>query len=165
MTRMRPKRVFQLALLATGVMLGAECARPALRPTPDARATVDAIFARYVASLSAGDADGWATLWMEDGVQMPPDAPPVVGRAQIREKLRGLLAQFRFDMRIQTEEVRTAGDFAFARGMYQATLTPKAGGPGMPIDGKFMTIFARQPDGTWLIYRDIFNSNVPPAGR
>ncbi len=129
------------------------------------RETVDAIFAKYAASLSAGDADGWATLWVEDGVQMPPDAPPVVGKSQIREKLRTLLAQFRFDMRIHTEEVRTAGDWAFARGMYSATLTPKAGGPQIPIDGKFLTILARQSDGSWKIYRDIFNSNVPPGGR
>jgi hypothetical protein len=24
---------------------------------------------------------------------------------------------------------------------------------------------ARQPDGSWKIHRDIFNSNVPPPGR
>jgi uncharacterized protein (TIGR02246 family) len=141
------------------------CTRPALSPVLDARATADAIFAKYAASLAAGDADAWATLWTEDGVQMPPDAPPVVGKSQIREKLRSLLAQFRFDMRIHTEEVRTAGDWAFARGLYDATLTPKAGGRQIPIDGKFMTILARQPDGSWRIYRDIFNSNVPPGGR
>jgi uncharacterized protein (TIGR02246 family) len=165
MTRMTPKAAIHVVLVAGVVMLGSRCARPALPPAPDARTAADAIFAKYAALLGAGDADGWATLWMEDGVQMPPDAPPVVGRSQIREKLRSLLAQFRFDMHIQTQEVRTAGDWAFARGMYQATLVPKAGGPGIPIDGKFMTILARQSDGSWRIYRDIFNSNVPPVGR
>jgi uncharacterized protein (TIGR02246 family) len=153
-------------VLGVGVVIVVSgCARPAILPVPDARPAVDAIFAKYAASLSAGDADGWAKLWTEDGVQMPPDAPPVVGKSQIREKLRSLLAQFRFEMRIHTEEVRTAGDWAFARGMYAATLTPKAGGPEIPIDGKFMTILVRQSDGSWRIYRDIFNSNLPPAGR
>jgi len=162
---MTPGAAIHVVLVAGMVVLGSGCARPAVSPAPDARTAADALFAKYAETLGAGDADGWATLWMEDGVQMPPDAPPVVGRSQIREKLRGVLAQFRFDMHIHTQEVRTAGDWAFARGIYDATLTPKAGGQGIPIDGKFMTILARQSDGSWRIYRDIFNSNAPPKGR
>jgi hypothetical protein len=108
MPRMRAEAAIQVALVAGVLMLGAGCARPALHPAPDAGAAADAIFTKYAATLSAGDADGWATLWMEDGVQMPPDAPAVAGRTQIREKLRSLLAQFHFDMRIHTEEVHTA---------------------------------------------------------
>jgi len=165
MTRMTPKAAIQVLVCAAMVMLDSGCVRATLRTPPDARAAADSIFAKYAASLGAGDADAWASLWMEDGVQMPPDAPAVAGRSQIREKLRGILTQFRFDMRIHTEEVRTAGEWAFARGLYQATLTPKTGGPSIPIDGKFLTILARQADGSWRIYRDIFNSNLPPGAR
>jgi uncharacterized protein (TIGR02246 family) len=161
MTRMAPRVVGRVML----VLIAAGCTRYTQPPAPDARVAVDAIFAKYAASLGASDADAWSTLWTEDGVQLPPDAPPVVGRVAIREKLRSVLAQFRFDMRIRTEEVRTAGDWSFARGSYAATLTPKAGGAALPIDGKFVTIFLRQPDGSWRIYRDIFNSNTPPPGR
>ena len=165
MRRMTPRIAVDAVTVAALLAVVAGCTRPSNVPLQDARAAADNIFARYAASLNAGDADAWATLWAEDGVQMPPDEPPVTGKAQIREKLRGVLAQFRFQMRVHTEEVRTAGDWAFARGMYAATLTPKAGGPAIPIDGKFMTILARQSDGSWKIYRDIFNSNVPPMGR
>ena len=165
MTGMTPKAAIQVLVSAGIVVLSAACARPAVRTAPDARVAADSIFAKYAASLAAGDADAWATLWTDDGVQLPPDAPAVVGRPQIREKLRGILAQFRFDMRIHTEEVRTAGEWAYARGSYQATLVPKAGGGSIPIDGKFLTILARQADGSWRIYRDIFNSNVPPGPR
>ena len=165
MTRLTPKAAIQVLVSTAMVLLGSGCARPIVRTTPDARAAADSIFAKYAASLAAGDADAWATLWAEDGVQMPPDAPAVVGIPQIREKLRGLLAQYHFEMRIHTEEVRTAGEWAYARGSYQATLTPKSGGAGIPIDGKFLTILARQADGSWRIYRDIFNSNVPPGAR
>lgn len=140
----------------------AGCGRSAQPSDPGVRPAVDAIFAKYAASLAAGDADAWSTLWTEEGIQLPPDTPPVAGRTAIREKLRAVLAHFRFDMRIRTEEVRASGDLAFARGMYAATLAPKAGGATIPIDGKFLTIFLRQPDGSWRIYRDIFNSNVPP---
>jgi ketosteroid isomerase-like protein len=43
-------------------------------------------------------------------------------------------------------------------------MTPKQGGKTIPIDGKYMTILAKQSDGFWKIHRDIFNSNVP-AGK
>ena len=30
------------------------------------------------------------------------------------------------------------------------------------VDGKYLTIFKRQPDGSWKAYRDCFNSNNSP---
>jgi uncharacterized protein (TIGR02246 family) len=153
-------RILSTAL--TTLVVGAtSCAPHASRQAPLLGSAVDAIFAQYAASLRAGDAAAWAALWTEDGVQMPPDAPAITGRSQIRESIRRLLADFRFDMQIRTDEVRSAGDWGFARGTYSATLTSKEGGATIPIDGKFMTILARQADGSWKIHRDIFNSNVP----
>ena len=68
-----------------------------------------------------------------------------------------------FDMAITNEEVQVSGDLAVARGTYAATVTPKDGGEAISIDGKYMTLLKRQPDGSWKIYRDIYNSNVPPS--
>jgi len=67
----------------------------------------------------------------------------------------------RNDFVINTAEVRRAGDLAFARGTYTLTLTPKAGGSDISVDGKLMTVFEKQQVGSWKIHRDIFNSNVP----
>jgi uncharacterized protein (TIGR02246 family) len=129
----------------------------------DSGPDVNAIWKEYTASLNAGDVERWAALWSEEGVQLPPDEPAVVGKQGIRDRMRAGLDRFTFDMAIANEETRAAGDLAFARGTYKATLTPKQGGKQVPIDGKFMTILVRQPDGGWKIYRDIFNSNVPPG--
>jgi ketosteroid isomerase-like protein len=63
---------------------------------------------------------------------------------------------------IKNEEIQLSGNFGFARGTYSALLVPKAGGEEIPIDGKYLTIFKKQADGTWKIYRDAFNSSVPP---
>jgi uncharacterized protein (TIGR02246 family) len=127
-------------------------------------AAVNGIWKEYSASLNAGDLDRWLALWTEDGVQMPPDEPAVVGKDRIRARNRAVLDRFAFDIGITNQEVRTAGDLAVARGTYKATLTPKQGGGPIPIDGKYMTILVRQPDGSWKIHRDIFNSNAP-AGK
>lgn len=63
---------------------------------------------------------------------------------------------------ITVQEIEVTGDWAFSRGIYNATFAPKDGSDPNPVDGKFMTILKRQTDGDWKIHRDIFNSNVAP---
>jgi ketosteroid isomerase-like protein len=65
-------------------------------------------------------------------------------------------------MTIKVEEATAAGDWGYAKGTYVQTITPKAGGPVTSVDGKWLDILKRQPDGTWRLYIDCFNSNVPP---
>ncbi|MFQ5792778.1 MAG: YybH family protein, partial [Acidobacteriota bacterium] len=126
-------------------------------------AAINEIWNQYSSSLKSGDAERWISLWTDDGVQMPPDEPPVIGREQIGAGTKGFLDEFvveSFD--ITTAEVRVAGDWAFARGTFKGAYVPKEGGEAFFDDGKFMTILQRQADGSWKIHRDIFNSNVPP---
>jgi uncharacterized protein (TIGR02246 family) len=129
----------------------------------DAAAAVEGIWKEYAASLNAGDINRWMALWTDDGVQLPPDEPPVVGKNKIRARNEAVLQKFNFDIGITNQEAHTAGDWGFSRGVYRATLTPKQGGAPISIDGKYLTILARQGDGSWKIHRDIFNSNVAPG--
>lgn len=125
---------------------------------------IDEIWTQYAATLNTGDVDRWVALWTDDGVQMPPDEPPVIGKDRIRTRNQAVLDKFTFNMReINNQEVSVVGGWAFARGIFTATLTPKEGGESLSVDGKFMTILQRQADGSWKIHRDIFNSNVPPV--
>ena len=126
-------------------------------------AAVNDIWNHYASSLNAGDVDRWISLWTEDGVQMPPDSPPVIGKGQIRTTMKGILDRFAFDIAVTPQEVGAAGDWAFSRGIFKATLTPRKGGKAILVDGKYMTVLQRQPDGSWRIHRDIFNSNTPPS--
>jgi uncharacterized protein (TIGR02246 family) len=130
-----------------------------------AATAADALWKDYSESLNSGDLDRWLALWTEDGVQMPPDEPAITGIDSIEARNAAMLDRFTFDIGITNQEVETAGDWAFARGTYRARLMPKNGGRPVSIDGKYMTILARQPDGSWKIHRDIFNSNTPRTGR
>lgn len=126
----------------------------------DVSASVNEIWTRYSSAYNSGDIDSWIALWADNGVQMPPGFPPVLGKEEIRKRNQAVLDRFTFDLRITNEEIGVADDWAFARGTYKATLTPKHGGERTHVDGKYLTIFKRQSDGSWKIYRDIFNSNV-----
>jgi len=121
---------------------------------------INAAYQEYADSLNAGNADRWIALWTEDGVQMPSGRPANVGKETIGANLHGALERFSFsDMQINIEEVQVAGDWAYARGTYTVTYLPKDGSDTIFIDGKYMSIFQKQADGSWKLHRDIFNSN------
>ena len=125
-------------------------------------ATVLDTWVTYSATVNAGDVDGWIALWDDDGVQMPPGAPAVHGKSAIREAFSGILLSVDFEeFTINNEEVQVFGDFGFARGNYSFVNAMVEGDP-VPFEGKYLTIFRRQPDGSWKVYRDCFNSSTPP---
>jgi uncharacterized protein (TIGR02246 family) len=128
----------------------------------DVSAEVDEVYEEYEASILAGDADRWVAQWTEDGVAMWPDLSEFRGTTTLLEAVKGDFDVVSYaEFEISTEEVQVAGDWAYARGTFVATLEMKEGGEPIPYDGKFLTIFERQSDGSWKIHRDIYNSNVP----
>jgi uncharacterized protein (TIGR02246 family) len=123
---------------------------------------VDEIYGEYADSILTDDAERWIAHWTDDGVQLPPGLPHLVGRPSILaafEEHFGTIARTEFV--ISAKEVQTAGEWAYAWGTFVGTDQPKEGGDVSSIDGKFLTIFQKQSDGSWKIHRDIFNSNVP----
>jgi len=119
----------------------------------------------YALALETGDLELWLSLHTDDIVKMGPDAPSVLGLEQLRAHMEPAFDNFTFEMTINTEEAQVSGDLGFARGTYTLSMTPKAGGEtisAMP-DGKFLTIWKRQPDGSWKASHDCYNSNVPPT--
>lgn len=116
----------------------------------------------HIAALNDGDVDAWVTAFTDDGVQMPPNAPPNLGRECIRTWCQAFLAPFRVEFALLVDEVQVAGAWAFERGRYTITLTPKAGGEPMQDMGKYITIYEQQPSGAWRMARDIWNSDNPP---
>lgn len=120
-------------------------------------AAIMAVWDTYETARVAGDADGWLALWDEDGIQMPPGTPARGKGVLVVGVPKAFAAMPASAMEIAPEEIVIMGDWAFSRGNYTAALTSQ--GNAVNVDGKFMTIFRRQDDGSWKIYRDIFNSN------
>ena len=116
----------------------------------------------HVAALNSGDVDAWAAAFANDGVQMPPNAPANVGRDNIQAWSGECLGAFRAELSLAPDEVQIAGaDWAFERGAFKITLTPKAGGEPIQDAGKYITVYERQPDDSWAMARDIWNSSNP----
>lgn len=142
----------------------------AAQPARAAAATaIRSTLQRYADTVNLGDLDGWMALWAPGGVRMAPGAPMAVGLDTIRATMVPAMTLYNDVIRIDTLEVTVAGDWGYARGTYTLDAWPRedrrgeVGNGGSHVDGKFLTVFQHQPDGSWKIYRDIFNSNVPPS--
>lgn len=117
----------------------------------------------YAASESP--ADVFAGQMTDEAVLLPPDAPLAQGREAIRAAISGLEATPGFSVTWGplVADVGGAGDLGFTRGTYHIELAG-TDGPLM-IDGKYLTIWRKQPDGTWKVVADMFNADGPPAPR
>jgi uncharacterized protein (TIGR02246 family) len=128
------------------------------------QAAIDRLREVHVTALNAGDADGWAACFANDGIQMPPNFGTNAGKAEIEGWSKGFLSLFSCQFKLSVDEVQVIADWAFERGRYDITLTPRSGGGSMDDNGKYITIYQRQPDSGWKIARDIWNSDRPLPG-
>ena len=121
---------------------------------------------RYAIGCNTGNFEQWISLWADDGKQMPPDSPARIGIDAIREGMKPVFDDMNLDIAIKSvDDVEVYGDLGLTRCKYSLKLTPKAGGDALNVmpDGKALTLYRKQSDGSWKIVYDCFNSNVPPT--
>jgi ketosteroid isomerase-like protein len=105
------------------------------------------------------DWDAFLALCTDDAVFMPPDGPLVQGPA-LRPWLENYPIIKRFEE--EFEQVEGQGDVAYARGRFQMTLEIDRN--AVEVDGKFVDVLRRDPNGVWKYAVVIWNSNTPMAG-
>jgi uncharacterized protein (TIGR02246 family) len=156
--------ILSLALVA----LAASCSNtPAPTPVVDTRAidvqAVKDVEAAWLKDTSAKDADKFASYFAEDGYGLYPGGPAVTGRAAIKEMIAKFFADPNGAWTAQDTRVVASkgGDMVYAQGTYSMTMTnPKTKKP-ITDKGKYLTIFAKQADGSWKVAADTFNSDSP----
>ena len=105
------------------------------------------------------DWDAFLALCTEDVVFMQPDGPLVQPEAA-RQWLESypIIKRFDFDF----DQIEGQGDLAYGRGWYRMTV--EIDGKPAEVDGKFVDIFRRDPNGVWKYAVVIWNSNTPIGG-
>ena len=120
---------------------------------------------QYLGAINAGDIDALSALTTESHMMIAPNRPPIVGKAANDAANGSVFERFDIDETWTPAETALAGDWAWQRGTFSVTATPKAAGEARTTTGNFLRIYARQPDGSWRMTIDMFNSDMPaPAG-
>jgi len=136
----------------------AACSSSAVDRDAD-RAAIDRARRQLDEGNRAGDPTRIAALYAPDAVMMPTGIEPLVGRAEIVESFEATYQRFGIASAIESDELAfVARDWAFDRGHYRLTMTPKASGAARDEAGSYFIVWQRQPDGSWQIARDIDNS-------
>ena len=148
-----------LAAIFMAAAAGAAFGYPGIGTVSMDQRAIVRIFEAYCETQNAADPEAWIALWDVDGVKMTPGAPTIYGKPAIYTRTKANFPLYRKNMAIDIHEIVVMGDLAFADGTYTVNSIVVATGAKMSTDGKFMTVLRKQPDGTWLIYRDITNSN------
>lgn len=116
----------------------------------------------YVTALNTSDMELLSSLTTEDHIMMAPNAPAFIGK-KANDDLNGPVLAKYDNVEIWTPlETEVGGDWAWQRGAYDITMTPKDGSDGkLRSVGKYLHIYRRQADGSWRMIRDMYSSDYP----
>ena len=130
-----------------------------------AAAEIQPRFDAWIESYERGDENALATVFMEDGIYAANTGQVLRGRTEIRAGVAAWMAQrpegMTFDLSREPLRFRVSGDVAHDL----ARFTIRAVTPGCLVDaGHALSVWRRQPDGSWLIETLLVNQDrEPPA--
>ncbi len=127
--------------------------------TANFREKIENIFDTWRASNLNEDFNLWFSNWDENAIKMASNKPTINGKSAIGNMKRKMFQTWSFESwDVEINEIQLAGDIGYARGTYIVNLKSKAGSNSSILEGTFLTIFKKQVDGSWKIYRDCMMS-------
>ena len=93
-----------------------------------------------------------------------PDTPILTGKAAIRAGLKPMIGDPNFAVTFGPTKVDVAksGDLGYTQGTYSMKISnPQTKAP-MTEQGKYLTVYRKQADGTWKSVEDTFMADAPP---
>jgi uncharacterized protein (TIGR02246 family) len=112
---------------------------------------------------SAKDSASFATFYADDATVMFPNEPAFKGKDAIKAVLTPMMQDPNFALSFTTDKVEVSGILAYTQGAVSLRTTGRDGKP-FNDTGKYLTVWKKQPDGSWRAIEDIFNSDLPATG-
>jgi ketosteroid isomerase-like protein len=136
------------------------CAHGSNVASPDAVLAADREFARDTAARGA---EAWASWFAPDGLMFPAGKPAVQGRERIRELMSDLRdpRTGEGELTIEWEPIgggmSASGDLAWTYG------SARIATPHGERSARYLTVWRKQPDGTWRVQADLGNPGPAAA--
>jgi ketosteroid isomerase-like protein len=149
-----------LACFAVATTVASACSAPQVT-TSDQRASLERIRQEIESAENGGSVERMRAHFAEDVVMMAPNMPAVAGADSAAQAMRQFFDAFNVQIQYNSTEIVVSGDWAFDRGTYSQTLTPKQGGAPLKESGKYLWVYRRAGDGSWKHARVIWNTSDP----
>jgi ketosteroid isomerase-like protein len=121
---------------------------------------VDREFAQ--ASVQFGAPQAFYMYMADEAVWLPNESDRRIGPESIRDALaeiRGLT----LDWAPLDGDVSVSGDLGYTWGTWEATVADVETGGASVSTGRYVTVWRRDPDGSWRAVLDMGNREAPPA--
>jgi ketosteroid isomerase-like protein len=156
-----------IVILGVILLLQSACLLLGREAKEGLRATVDDIGNKVEKCFLSGNIDAMLQYYCDDVISMPNFHPMIKGKADLKRQTEAILAMgMKFQLLESTPiDVHGSGDIVYEVGTFcQSILMP---GVHEPLDqiGKYVNIWRRQPDGTFKIAVEIYNSDTDPFAK
>ncbi|UCC84449.1 MAG: DUF4440 domain-containing protein [Gemmatimonadota bacterium] len=112
----------------------------------------------WAEALEGNDHAALIAFGTQDAVTMPPNMPAFQGMPATEEFLASFTVT---DFSVTRLEIDGRGDLAFERASYVISVVPEGLTEPTTNRGKYLNIWRKQADGSWLLAINIWNSDEP----
>jgi ketosteroid isomerase-like protein len=155
-------RLTGVCALLAGFWLSAVASSAQGAKADPVRAAIEKQNAAFAAAFNRGDMSALAAAYAEDAIAFPPDGEMVRGRSAIEGLWKGVRDAGGKAIALNTIDVHSSGSLAAETGTAVLKLQPPNGAE-QSQSVKYVVVWKRQPNGTWKLYRDIWNGMPAPT--
>jgi uncharacterized protein (TIGR02246 family) len=112
------------------------------------------LIAQWHAASGKGDIETVLGLMAQDVVFLVPGKAPMRGRDEFADGFRNVTQKFRMESTGDVQEIEIAGDWAYCWTQLSVTMTPLEDGSPVRRSGPTLSIFRKNSDGSWALFRD-----------
>ena len=154
-----------LLVLAGLLLLSPSLASAQASRTATSRAALLKIDTEWAEAAGTTDGERIVSFWTDDAVIYPPREIPVSGKTAIRKYVSESLKIPGFAIRWKpiAAVVSASGDLGYTTGTNSFTF-PDAQGRLITSNGRYVTVWRKEPGGRWRCVVDFWNEAPPAPG-
>lgn len=135
---------------------------PPATPAVSKDKAVIAVADAYTAAMLKADSAAVAALYMDDAIEMPPNAAAVKGKTAIEQYYKKQFADGKITAFSLTHvDSHVSGDVGYDIGTYTQAMTPAGKTQSFQDAGKYIVVL-KKSGGKWLVRYVCYNSDNPP---
>ena len=143
------------------IALGLSTAAPAQTDDADAN-SVRAADAAWLKVYSAKDLQKSVAFFDDQGSMLSPNDPIATGKAAISKLIASDFSFGDLTWQVDKAGVAKSGELGYTSGRYKFSFKDPSGKPATD-NGKYLTLWKKQADGSWKVLYDMFNTDQPPS--
>ncbi len=117
---------------------------------------------KFAAAVAEGGGASFASFFDKDGVVLANRQPPLIGQAAIAAHSNWSPGSYQLTWKPEGGALSAAGDMGYTWGHYEGRSIGPAAGAALE-SGRYMTVWKKEPDGSWRVLLDSSNEDSPEA--